>query len=383
MTKRAAVNMNYQINSLSVIIPVGARRSNVKALYAEYKAGIAAVGVPYEFIFVLDGPRTEVTRSLNQLLHEGEDFTIVSLTRCFGEAAALMAGFERASGDVIITLPAYHQIAGEDIPKLVSALAACDVAIGHRWPRYGNSVDKFRRDTFHALAKFVTGLKFQDLGCGARAVRRRVFEEIDLYGDQHRFIAILATRLGFRVKEVPLRQSAQDRFGHVYRPREYVHHVLDLFSIFFLVRFTKRPLRFFGTVGAGTFGIGALVIVILSVQRLAFNESLADRPALLLAALLVVLGMQIFALGLLGELIIFTHARDLKDYRVEEVIRYSPSDEAAANTTGESATPGVSSDVVSSGAGNDAASSDADVRTNPGMRDDTGIRRAAPPAAIA
>lgn len=342
--------MNYQINSLSVIIPVGARRTSVKALYAEYKAGIAAIGIPYEFIFVLDGPRTEVARSLNQLLSEGEDFTIVSLTRSFGEAAALMAGFERAGGDAIVTLPAYHQIAGGDLPALVGALASCDVAVGHRWPRHGNTIDRLRRGAFHALARFVTGLQFRDLGCGARALRRRVLEEIDLYGDQHRFIAILATRLGFRVTEVPLRQSAQDRFEHVYRPREYMHHLLDLFSIFFLVRFTKRPLRFFGMLGAGTFGIGALVIVILSVQRLVFNESLAERPALLLAALLVVLGMQIFVLGLLGELIIFTHARDLKDYRVEEVIRYSPGDEPAAEvpnldgkpqSTAPQATPGT------------------------------------------
>lgn len=357
--------MNYQIDSLSVIIPVGARRTNVKALYAEYKAGIAAIGVPYEFIFVLDGPRADVARCLNQLLHEGEDFTIVSLTRCFGEAAALMAGFERASGDAIVTLPAYHQIAGEEIHKLVDALTGCDVAIGHRWPRHGNTIDSWRRGAFHALAKFVTGLQFRDLGCGARALRRRVFDEIDLYGDQHRFIAILATRLGFRVSEVPVRQSPLDRFGHVYRPREYVHHLLDLFSIFFLVRFTKRPLRFFGMLGAGTFGIGALVVLFLSIQRLVFDDALADRPALLLGALLVVLGMQIFALGLLGELIIFTHARDLKDYRVEEVIRYPQDDASAADAsqTNKCADQGEAS-------GTEAVA-------------DAGVRRAAPPAAIA
>src|SRR5690606_16930485 len=102
---------------------------------------------------------------------------------------------------------------------------------------------------------------------------------------------------------------------------------LDLFSIFFLVRFTKRPLRFFGMLGAGTFGIGALLTAYLCVQRLAFDEKLSDRPALLLAALLVVLGVQVFALGLLAELMIFTHARDMKDYRVEEVIQYPEENE--------------------------------------------------------
>jgi glycosyltransferase involved in cell wall biosynthesis len=307
---------------LSIIVPVGSRHADVGALYAEYKAGVAAVGAPYEFIFVLDGPRPDVARVLDELLRAGENITVLMLTRTFGEAAALMAGFERATGDVIITLPAYHQIEAADIRKLVAALADADVAIGHRWPRYGNLFDRTRRAAFHALVNFVTGSRLRDLGCGARAMRREVLEEIDLYGDQHRFIALLAARLGFRACEVDVRQSTRDRLARIYRPREYVRYALDVFSVFFLVRFTKKPLRFFGMLGAATFSIGALLIIWLTVQRLFMGHPLADRPALLLAALLVVLGMQIFALGLLGELIIFTHARGMKDYRVEEVIQY-------------------------------------------------------------
>jgi glycosyltransferase involved in cell wall biosynthesis len=332
------MNPQPQPRSISVIIPVCGRRADMKTLYSEYKAGLHATGLPFEFIFVLDGPRLDVARALEDLLRDGEDFSIVRLTRSFGEAAALMAGFERASGDILVTLPAYHQIDGQDIRKLVAALATADVAIGHRWPRYGNMIDRTRRAAFHGLVSFVTGSHFKDLGCGARAMRRQVMEEIDLYGDQHRFIAILATRLGFRVSEVAVRQSASDRFARIYRPREYAHYVLDLFSIFFLVRFTKRPLRFFGMLGAATFSLGALIIAVLTVQRLFFDEKLADRPALLLGALLVVLGMQVFALGLLGELIIFTHARGTKDYRVEEVIQY-PETVAASGDDNESRTP--------------------------------------------
>ena len=159
-----------------------------------------------------------------------------------------------------MTLPAYHQIEAGDIRKLVAALSTADMAIGHRWPRHGNALDRLRRSAFHGLVNFVTGSRFSDLGCGARAMRRQVFEEIDLYGDQHRFIAILATRLGFRVAKSRCASRRSDRLARVYRPREYAHHVLDLFSIFFLVRFTKRPLRFFGMLGAATFSIGALLI---------------------------------------------------------------------------------------------------------------------------
>lgn len=321
----------YDIKLLSVIVPVGARRSNLKTLYAHYKAGVEQTGLPYEFIFVLDGSHGDATTQLEQLLNEGEDFTVVNLTRSFGEAAAMMAGFEYSSGEAIVTLPAYAQIDPVDIRKLVAALATADMAVGRRWPRYGNFIDRVRRSAFHGLLRLVTGSRFNDLGCGARAMRRKVFEEIDLYGDQHRFVAILALRLGFRVCEVPVRQSKDDRFDRIYRPKQYAHHILDLFSIFFLVRFTKKPLRFFGMMGAGVFSIGVLLLTYISAQRLLLDERLSDRPALLLAALLVVLGMQFFALGLLGELIIFTHARDLKDYRVEEVIQYPEAESSASD----------------------------------------------------
>jgi hypothetical protein len=233
-----------------------------------------------------------------------------------------MAGFERAQGDYIVTLPAYHQIEPQDIARLVQTLSVADMAIANRVPRVGSHFDRARRAVYHSLVTFATGARYRDLGCGARAMRRQVLEEIELYGDQHRFIAILATRLGFNVREIDVRQSPKDRRQRMYRPREYLHHALDLFSVFFLARFTKRPLRFFGMVGAGTFGVGALLITLLGAQRIFFDQQLADRPALLLAALLLVLGLQIFALGLLGELIIFTHARSVKDYRVETVVHY-------------------------------------------------------------
>jgi hypothetical protein len=152
--------------------------------------------------------------------------------------------------------------------------------------------------------------------------RGRVLTEISLYGDQHYFLALLADRQGFRVKEVDVRQSPKDRFMGRYRSREYVHRLLDIVTVFFLVRFTKKPLRFFGMIGASTFGVGALFVLYLITDKLVFHHALADRPALLLSSLLVVLGLQVFALGLLGELIIFTHAKGIKDYQVDEVIQY-------------------------------------------------------------
>jgi glycosyltransferase involved in cell wall biosynthesis len=307
---------------LSVIMPVGNRHArDIAALYTEYKAGLDALDMRYEFIVVLDGPRPEVAANLQRLLARGDNLIVISLTKRFGEATALMAAFQRASGRVIVTAPAYHQIQGAEIGKLVKALDKADLAIGRRWPRVGSRFEVMRRDAFHRLIAS-GGQRFNDLGCGARAMKRRVLEEISLYGDQHRFLPVLANRQGFRVVEIDLAQSPLDRYDGGYRVRDYSHRVLDIFTVFFLVRFTKKPLRFFGMVGASTFLIGALLVTYLAIDRLVFLHPLADRPALLLSSLLVVLGMQLFALGLLGELIIFTHARDIKDYQIDEVVRY-------------------------------------------------------------
>ncbi len=309
---------------ISVIVPVGGRFSGASRLYAEYKAGLDALGQSYELIFVLDGPREKFADGLRSLLDEGRRFTVLSLSRQFGEATALMAGFEHAHGRLIITLPAYHQIESADIIKLVEALDSSDVAIGRRWPRAGGPFGRFRRSLFHGLLAWVTRLRFHDLGCGARAFDRRVLEEIQLYGDQHRFLAVLADRQGFRVQEVDVRQSPKDHFEGIYQPREYTRGLLDIFTVFFLVRFTKKPLQFFGMVGITIFAVGALLVTWLVIERVFFGQALADRPALLLSSLMLVLGLQLFALGLLGELMIFTHARSLKDYQVQSVIEFPP-----------------------------------------------------------
>jgi glycosyltransferase involved in cell wall biosynthesis len=313
---------NLKSLQVSVVIPVGRRHSDLAQIYAEYRAGLDRLAIPYEVLFVLDGPSPEAETALDTLRSAGEPITVIRLTRSFGEATALAAGFERATGNVVITLPAYHQIAADDIPRLVEALDSADMAVGRRWPRAGGALETFRRNAFHRLVGAFTSSRFRDLGCGARAMRKRVTEEISLYGDQHRFMALLADRQGFRVVEIDVRQSPRDRYEGRYPLKEYVHRTLDILTVLFLVRFTKKPLRFFGMLGVSMFVLGAILIAILVVQRLFFDMALAERPALLLSSLLVVLGLQLFAIGLLGELIIFTHAKDVKDYQVDEIIEF-------------------------------------------------------------
>lgn len=311
---------------LSIIVPVSSRNANVADLYADYKHGAQATGLSYELIFVLDGPHPDVAEGLRKLRERGEKFVTVSLTRATGEATALMVGFEQSHGELILMLPAYFQIEPTGIPTLVNALATSDVVAARRWPRVGGALERLRRSAFHNLLAWVTKLKLRDLGCGARAVKRKVLEEITLYGDQHRFLPVLAFRQGFRVTEVDVPQSPRDRNVKGYRVREYAHRFLDIFTVFFLVRFTKKPLRFFGMLGVSTFLIGAALVTYMVIERIFFDVGLANRPALLLSSLLVVLGLQLFAIGLLGELIIFTHAKGLKDYQIEEIVEFTDTD---------------------------------------------------------
>lgn len=305
---------------ISVIVPVTGRYDDVAALFGEYRAALLGLGRSFELIYVLDGPRPEVRAELERLLDAGETLELVQLARSFGEATALAAGFEVSRGALILTLPAYFQVEPRSIGALFEAKGGDHLVIAHRSPRRGSAFERFRRRLFHRLIQAVTGLRFRDLGCGVRLLDREVLEEISLYGDQHRLFPVLVERNGFRVREIDLPQSGRDEFRGRYSAGDLFGRVLDVFAVFFLVKFTKKPLRFFGAVGSALCLFGGAYLLMLIVQRLFLGQPLADRPALLLSSLLLVLGIQIFGLGLLGELIIFSHARDLKEYRVERIV---------------------------------------------------------------
>ncbi len=305
---------------VSAIVPVGRRYDDIQGLHYAYKGGLQSSGRRYEIIYVLDGNFPQVFEQLRSLQAEGEQIKIIKLAKFFGEATALTAGFDNSSGEIILTLPAYYQVEPSEISKILGGLDGHDMVISRRWPRAGSRFEQLRRHTFHWMLKFFIGSSFRDLGCGVRAFKRQVMVEIPVYGDQHRFLPVLASRQGFRVKELDVKQSPKDYFRGSYRPREHLHRILDIITLFFLARFTKKPLRFFGMIGTATFAVGSIVTLYLVIERLFFHKALAERPALLLSSLLIVLGVQIFALGLIGELIIFTHAKDMKEYTIDEII---------------------------------------------------------------
>jgi glycosyltransferase involved in cell wall biosynthesis len=306
---------------ISAIIPVAQRTQDIAELAKEYIKALDAVDRSFEILFVIDGDKPTIFNTLQELAEADKRVRIIKFAKAFGEATAVSAGFRLSKGKVILTLPAYYQVEPRSITTLIDALDHCDMAIAHRSPRsHLSAFEVPRRRLFHWLIKVSSGESFSDLGCTARAMNREILEETPLYGEQHSFLPILASKQGFKVKEVPLAQSPSDRFEGRYSTRSYLHRILDIFSVVFLVRFTKKLIRFFGMIGSITFIFGGLVLLYVIVQRLFFGVALADRPALLVSSLLTVLGLQIFALGLLGELIIFTHAREMKEYTIEKIV---------------------------------------------------------------
>ena len=309
-------------DKISVIIPVTEifRKTDIINIVTEYSEALSGIAAQFEFVIVIDGEFHDVYEDLHNLIGKNLEIKIVKMSKEFGEATAITVGVEHAKYELILSLPAYKQIQLSELPKLLESLQENDMAICWRYPRRDKGLNKLMGQFFNWLMMKMTDYDFHDLGCGVRFFKKAIFDEIDVYGDQHRFIPLLAGRVGFKVKEVQVKQAEEDVFKRLYPPSTYGKRLLDLLSIFFLLKFTKKPLRFFGSTGTFLFSIGLVLSFFLFIQRIFFDVALADRPIVLVGLLFIVLGIQIFAIGLIGELIIFTHARHIKEYTIEKVI---------------------------------------------------------------
>jgi glycosyltransferase involved in cell wall biosynthesis len=188
-------NTSTEKIELSVIIPVTERHDPVSELFHDYKQSIDATGMSYEIIYVLDGEHPEVLNELNQLRNT-EQITIITLAKWFGEATALNAGFSVASGQKILTLPAYKQVESDAIQALVTALQENDMVLARRWPRKDSIFNRLQSKLFNVILRSFTDLKIHDAGCGVRIFDRKVLEDVHIYGDLFRFFPIMAHRQG-------------------------------------------------------------------------------------------------------------------------------------------------------------------------------------------
>ncbi len=306
---------------LSVIIPISERCDAIEEIYQEYRKGLNRLETPYEMIFIVDGDFPGEYAFLKELKKSMEEnLSIVKLSRTFGEATAISEGFSVARGELILTLPAYHQVEVDSLHLLFEAIKGYDLVAVRRWPRNDSSMNRSQTKLFHRLVKTITGVPVNDIGCSVRLFRRKVLTEIHLYGDLHRFLPILADKRGFRIREVDIPQSKMEKLIRTYKTGIYIRRAIDLLTVFFLVKFTKKPLRFFGFAGTAILLPGIILTMVLVIGRLMGKFGLSGRPLFLVGILLIVLGIQIFAIGLVGEIIIFSHAKDIKDYTVEKII---------------------------------------------------------------
>jgi glycosyltransferase involved in cell wall biosynthesis len=307
---------------LSIIVPVVERYDDLKILYDSYAEEIKKITKDFEFIFVIDGHMLKAYSEIKKFSHQNPTIKIVKFPRSFGESIAISVGFEKANGRCIFTLSSYFQVEPYEIRRLYDALNndECDVVVTKRSREKDSFYNRFQSLVFHKIIKLFTGTDFNDISCGLKGIKRNVVSVFDIYGDLHRFIPILAEHQGLRVKELKVKQKKEDTKIRIYKLRTYLNRLIDAITLFFLLRFTYRPMRFFGLIGSILIISGLAINGYLIYSRLIGSFPLTNKPSLFLASLLMVIGIQIFAVGLIGEIIIYTHSKTAKHFNVKEFI---------------------------------------------------------------
>ncbi len=310
---------------VSVLVPVLDESATVATLAGRVLANLDALGKRCELLFIDDGS-TDGTADKVKRLHERDPrVRLVSLRRNFGKAAALSAGVDHSCGAILITMDGDLQDDPDEIPRLLDALEQGPFDLVNGWKRTRR--DPLRRRIASRLFNWVTRslsrVSLRDFNSGFKVYRREVLEQVAVYGELHRYIPVLASRQGFRVGEVSVahhpRQEGRSRYGW---DRSYKGPV-DLITVLFLGRFTRRPLHLFGPLGLASLAAGIGVCVYLAVLWLN-GVPLSNRPLLLLGVLLIVLGIQVVTTGLIGELITSRTFERRDSYSVREQVGCSP-----------------------------------------------------------
>jgi glycosyltransferase involved in cell wall biosynthesis len=309
---------------LSVVIPIHNEEESIPLLYQRLTDVLASVERGYELIAVDDGSRDHSFAILRDLARNDRRLRVVRLRRNFGQTAAFAAGFARARGEVVVTIDADLQNDPADIPRLLARMEeGFDVVSGWR----KNRQDAFLSRTLpsrlaNGLISRVTGLYLHDYGCSLKAYRREVLQDIQLYGELHRFIPAIASWQGVTVTELPVHHEPRRYGKSKYGLSRTLRVVLDLLTVRFLLSYSTRPMQIFGLWGLVLAAAGTLVLGYLGFVRIFLSQPIADRPLTLLGVLLMLLGIQFIGIGLLGELIVraANPGRSGAAYRVREEI---------------------------------------------------------------
>lgn len=307
---------------LSVVIPLYNEAQSIEPLYEELSAALAGIGRTYEVIIVDDGSRDESYERLRAVHERDARWQVIRFRRNFGQTAGFSAGFAAARGEIVITSDADLQNDPRDIPKLLDKMAeGYDIVSGWRMNRKEPFLSR-RLPSMMAnrMISGTTGVVLHDYGCSLKAYHKEVVKGVRLYGELHRFIPALASWMGVRVAEVPVNDRAR-RFGSSkYGIGRTLRVFLDLITVRFLLGYSTRPLHVFGGLGLAMGGLGALIGLYLTFVKLVLGQSIGERPLLLLAVLLVILGVQMVSIGLLAEMVmrIYHEAQNKPIYAIRE-----------------------------------------------------------------
>ncbi len=292
---------------VSVVIPVFNEAENLRDLVERVGAALLPGPHSFELLLVDDGSRDGSRALLAELARDRPWLRPLALIRNYGQSTALQAGFDHARGEYLVTLDGDLQNDPVEIPRLLALLEAdpaIDVVSGWRKQRQDRTWSrKLPSWLANRLISAVTGVRLHDYGCALKAYRRRILDNVRLYGEQHRFIPALAVEAGARMVEVPVLHHARTRGQSKYGIDRVFRVVLDLLWVKFSMRFLHRPLHAFGGLGLGLITVGVALLGWLSYDKLVRGHDIGGRPLLLLGALLTLIGVQLLATGVLGELL--------------------------------------------------------------------------------
>ena len=293
---------------LSIVIPAYNEAESLPILLEQIQVALKTHAYhSAEVIFINDGSTDATAAILDALSMETHPLSVrvIHFKHNQGKAEALTAGFAAATGDIVITMDADLQDDPNEIPKLLETLnnGNYDVVSGWKYPRKDPLEKRAFSFVFNRVTTFSTGVKLHDMNCGFKAYRAEVVKELHLYGDLHRYIPILAHQAGYKIGEVKVRHHPR-RFGvSKYGFKRIPKGFFDLFTVLFLTKYLKRPLHVFGTIGGLVASLGILIGLYLAVLWM-MEGGVGFRPLLMLSVLMIILGIQFFSIGLLGELVI-------------------------------------------------------------------------------
>lgn len=308
----------FSFRKISIVVPLLNEEDSIKPLYQEIRNVTRTITPDYELIFVDDGSTDKSLERIKEVERNDKKVKHISFRKNFGKSAALQAGFKYATGDAVITMDADLQDDPAEIPNLLQKLdEGFDLVSGWKKVRHDPFIKKYSSRFFNRTTRLFSKIKIHDFNCGLKAYKKDVIKNLKIYGELHRYIPVLAGWQGFKITEVVVKHHARKYGKTKFGISRFFKGPLDLMTVIFTTRYIKRPMHLFGTLGFVFFLVGILINIYLTYEKLFVGRGLSNRPILFLGILLVIVGAQFFAVGLLGEIIVHNN-RDDDEHHIKE-----------------------------------------------------------------